>query len=82
MRRQPMPPRDIHHPNAGLKALRHDPGLHLSGPAPICMGNRQKPTEKVLREAVPATGRDYQLFDTEVRGFAVSGSDEMDILQK
>jgi integrase len=34
------------------------------------MVNRQKLTEKVLREAVPADGRDYQLFDTEVRGFA------------
>lgn len=35
------------------------------------MVNRQKLTEKVLREAEPAEGRDYQIFDTEVRGFAV-----------
>jgi integrase len=35
------------------------------------MGNRQKLTEKVLREAAPTAGRDYQIFDTEVRGFAV-----------
>ena len=34
------------------------------------MVNRQKLTEKVLREAVPAEGRDYQIFDTDVRGFA------------
>jgi len=34
------------------------------------MVNRQKLTEKVLREAEPAEGRDYQIFDTEVRGFA------------
>lgn len=34
------------------------------------MANRQKLTEKVLREAIPADGRDYQIFDTEVRGFA------------
>ncbi|MEI4233269.1 tyrosine-type recombinase/integrase [Roseovarius sp. D22-M7] len=35
------------------------------------MGNRQKLTEVVLRDAVPAAGRDYQIFDTELRGFAV-----------
>jgi integrase len=35
------------------------------------MVNRQKLTEKVLREAIPAEGRDYQIFDTDVRGFAV-----------
>ncbi|MGI3213086.1 tyrosine-type recombinase/integrase [Roseovarius tibetensis] len=35
------------------------------------MGNRQKLTEAVLRDAVPAEGRDYQIFDTELRGFAV-----------
>jgi integrase len=34
------------------------------------MVNRQKLTEKVLREAEPAEGRDYQIFDTDVRGFA------------
>ncbi len=34
------------------------------------MVNRQKLTEKVLRDAEPAVGRDYQIFDTEVRGFA------------
>ncbi|HCY99760.1 MAG: integrase [Rhodobacterales bacterium RIFCSPHIGHO2_02_FULL_62_130] len=31
---------------------------------------RTKLTEKVIREAEPVTGRDYQIFDTEVRGFA------------
>ena len=34
------------------------------------MVNRQKLTEKVLRDAAPADGRDYQIFDTDVRGFA------------
>ena len=34
------------------------------------MVNRQKLTEKILRDAEPADGRDYQIFDTEVRGFA------------
>ena len=33
--------------------------------------NRQKLTEVVVRDAEPAEGRDYQIFDTEVRGFAV-----------
>ena len=35
------------------------------------MVNRQKLTEKVVRDAEPAEGRDYQIFDTDVRGFAV-----------
>uniref|UniRef100_UPI004047CDE5 tyrosine-type recombinase/integrase n=1 Tax=Yoonia sp. TaxID=2212373 RepID=UPI004047CDE5 len=35
------------------------------------MVDRQKLSEKVLRDAVPAEGRDYQIFDTEVRGFAL-----------
>jgi len=35
------------------------------------MVNRQKLTEKILREAEPVEGRDYQIFDTDVRGFAV-----------
>ncbi|MDG1118406.1 MAG: tyrosine-type recombinase/integrase [Flavimaricola sp.] len=35
------------------------------------MVNRQKLTEVIVREAEPAEGRDYQIFDTEVRGFAV-----------
>lgn len=35
------------------------------------MVNRQKLTEVVVRDAQPAEGRDYQIFDTEVRGFAV-----------
>jgi integrase len=35
------------------------------------MVNRQKLTEKILRDAEPAEGRDYQIFDTDVRGFAV-----------
>ena len=34
------------------------------------MPERTKLTEKVLRETVPIVGRDYQIFDTEVRGFA------------
>lgn len=34
------------------------------------MAERTKLTEKVLREAVPIVGRDYQIFDTDVRGFA------------
>jgi integrase len=34
------------------------------------MVNRQKLTEKVLRDAEPVVGRDYQIFDTDVRGFA------------
>ncbi len=35
------------------------------------MAERIKLTEKVLREAVPIVGRDYQIFDMDVRGFAV-----------
>ncbi|WP_412508313.1 tyrosine-type recombinase/integrase [Roseovarius sp. SYSU LYC5161] len=35
------------------------------------MPDRQKLTEAVLRNAVPTEGRDYQIFDTELRGFAV-----------
>ena len=35
------------------------------------MPKRQKLTEKLVKEAVPAEGRDYQIFDTELRGFAV-----------
>lgn len=35
------------------------------------MPERIKLTEKVIREAEPVAGRDYQIFDTEVRGFAV-----------
>lgn len=34
------------------------------------MVDRQKLSEKVFRDAEPAEGRDYQIFDTEVRGFA------------
>jgi integrase len=34
------------------------------------MPERTKLTEKVIRDAEPVTGRDYQIFDTEVRGFA------------
>ncbi len=34
------------------------------------MPERIKLTEKVLREAEPVVGRDYQIFDTDVRGFA------------
>lgn len=35
------------------------------------MAERTKLTEKTLREAVPIVGRDYQIFDSELRGFAV-----------
>jgi integrase len=35
------------------------------------MVNRQKLTEAIVRTAEPVEGRDYQIFDTEVRGFAV-----------
>ena len=34
------------------------------------MPERIKLTEKVLRDAEPVPGRDYQIFDTDVRGFA------------
>lgn len=32
------------------------------------MVNRLRLNEKSVREAEPAPGRDYQIFDTEVRG--------------
>ena len=35
------------------------------------MAERTKLTEKTLREAVPIVGRDYQIFDSELSGFAV-----------
>ena len=35
------------------------------------MVNRLRLNEKSVREAEPVAGRDYQIFDTEVRGFAV-----------
>ncbi|PRY20103.1 site-specific recombinase XerD [Aliiruegeria haliotis] len=35
------------------------------------MVNRLRLNEKAVRDAEPAVGRDYQIFDTEVRGFAV-----------
>ncbi|MBW6494157.1 MAG: Arm DNA-binding domain-containing protein, partial [Burkholderiaceae bacterium] len=35
------------------------------------MVNRLRLNEKSVREAEPAEGRDYQVFDTDVRGFAV-----------
>ncbi len=35
------------------------------------MVNRVRLTEKVVRDLVPAAGRDYRIFDSEVRGFAV-----------
>ncbi len=34
------------------------------------MPERLKLTEKLLREATPIPGRDYQIFDSELRGFA------------
>jgi len=35
------------------------------------MANRRKLTEAIVRDAAPAEARDYQIFDSEVRGFAV-----------
>ena len=35
------------------------------------MPRRERLTEKLLRDAVPADGRDYQIFDEDIRGFAV-----------
>jgi len=35
------------------------------------MPNRERLTEKILRDAVPVPGRDYQIFDADLRGFAV-----------
>ena len=35
------------------------------------MVNRLRLNEKAVRDAEPAEGRDYQIFDTDVRGFAV-----------
>jgi len=34
------------------------------------MPSRIRLTEKVLRDAIPAEGRDYQIFDDDIRGFA------------
>lgn len=33
--------------------------------------NRVRLTEKILRDAEPRKGRDYQIFDADIRGFAV-----------
>ena len=33
--------------------------------------NRLRLNDKSVREAIPAKGRDYQIFDTEVRGFSI-----------
>lgn len=35
------------------------------------MRKREHLTEKLIRDAVPAEGRDYQIFDDEIRGLAV-----------
>ena len=35
------------------------------------MVNRLRLNEKTVRDAEPAERRDYQIFDSEVRGFAV-----------
>ncbi len=35
------------------------------------MVKRLRLNEKSVREAVPEPGRDYQIFDSEVRGFAI-----------
>ena len=34
------------------------------------MPERTKLTEKVIREAEPFVGRNYQIFDADVRGFS------------
>ncbi|MFQ5439678.1 MAG: integrase, partial [Paracoccaceae bacterium] len=35
------------------------------------MVNRLRLNEKSVRTATPERGRDYQIFDTEVRGFSI-----------
>ena len=35
------------------------------------MKPREKLSEKIVRNAEPIPGRDYQIFDGELRGFAV-----------
>lgn len=35
------------------------------------MPKRMRLNDKSVREPLPVKGRDYQIFDTEVRGFAV-----------
>ena len=35
------------------------------------MVKRLRLNEKSVREAAPEPGRDYQIFDSEVRGFAI-----------
>ncbi len=35
------------------------------------MPRRIRLNEKSVREAEPIKGKDYQIFDTEVRGFAI-----------
>ena len=35
------------------------------------MPTRERLTEKLVRDAIPAEGRDYQIFDDDIRGFAV-----------
>ncbi|TKZ16040.1 site-specific integrase [Shimia litoralis] len=35
------------------------------------MPKRERLSEKLVRDAIPAEGRDYQVFDDEIRGFAV-----------
>lgn len=35
------------------------------------MRKRERLTEKLVRDAVPTEGRDYQIFDDDIRGFAV-----------
>jgi hypothetical protein len=38
------------------------------------MVNRLRLNEKSVRDAEPAQGRDYQIFDTDVRGLVLSQS--------
>ncbi len=51
----------------GRESTRH--GMTTGGVS--CMVNRLRLNEKSVRDAEPAEGRDYQIFDSEVRGFAV-----------
>ena len=52
-------------PRARIRASWDD-GWRVS-----CMVNRLRLNEKSVREAEPAKGRDYQIFDADVRRFAV-----------
>ena len=50
MRNNAVPPRDIHNPHAGLKALRHNPRLQIQRPPSIATPrfNHLAPTHKTI----------------------------------